>query len=97
MSFPTHKRLIGRYESAQLGCLFDLPPSGRPASISGEERAKITALACSKAPEGHQRWTLRLLADKVVELGICAHLSHVQAGAILKKTSYSPTSNVNGA
>src|SRR3954467_13567778 len=49
--------------------LFDKPRSGKPPTIDGGQRAKITALACSKAPDGHARWTLRLLADKAVELG----------------------------
>ena len=97
LTYPTLKTLISRYEESGLDCLKDKSRSGRPIGISGEERAKITALACSKAPEGHVRWTLRLLADKVVELGICAHLSHVHAGKILKKTSYSLILNTNGA
>lgn len=89
MSFPTIKQLVGRYNTGRLSCLHDLPRSGRPCRITGEERAKITALACSEVPEGHCKWTLRLLADKVVELGICSQLSHVHAGEILKKTNYS--------
>ncbi len=77
--------------------LSDKPRTGRPILISGEERAKITALACSEAPAGHAKWTLRLLADKVIEMGICEELSHTYAGEILKKTNYSPISNVHGA
>ncbi len=80
-----------RYKTEGLQMLMDKPRSGRPIEISGEERAKITALACSKAPEGHSTWTLRLLADKAVELGYCEHLSHNHVRAILKKTNSSPT------
>jgi len=47
--------------------LQDKPRSGRPIEIDGQQRAKVTALACSDAPEGHGRWTLRLLADKAIE------------------------------
>ena len=97
LSFPTLKTLCERYKQQGLSCLKDAPKSGRPIQISGEERAKITALACRKAPEGHIHWTLRLLADKVIELGICEHLSHVHAGEILKKMNYNPTLNANGA
>lgn len=97
LSFPTLKTLVLRYGERQLGCLLDNPRPGRPVDITGQERAKITALACSEAPKGYARWSLRLLADKVVELGICQHLSHVHAGEILKKTSCSPTSNASGA
>ena len=67
--------------------LFDQPRSGRPVEIDGKQRAKITALACSTPPEGRARWTLRLLADKAVELGHCQRLSHTAARKILKKTN----------
>src|SRR5689334_10913541 len=52
------------YTANGLACLHDAPRSGRPIEVDGEQRAKITALACSDAPEGHARWSLRLLADK---------------------------------
>lgn len=73
--------------SGQLIFLHDKPRSGRPVVIEGEQRAKITALACSRPPEGYSRWSLRLLAGKAVELEYCEHLSYVWAGEILKKTS----------
>ena len=75
------------YNADGLKCLHDKPRSGRPIVIDGAQRAKVTALACSKAPEGHARWGLRLLADKVVELGYCDSISHTQVGNILEKTS----------
>ena len=75
------------YKEQGLKCLEDAPRSGRPIEIDGVQRAKITALACSQAPEGHARWSLRLLADKVVELGYSESISHTQVGNILKKTS----------
>lgn len=75
------------YNEEGLQCLADKPRSGRPLVIDGKKRAKITALACSQAPEGHARWGLRLLADKVIELGYCDSISHTQVGNILKKTS----------
>ena len=68
--------------------LFDQPRSGRPIQLDGKQRARITALACSTPPEGHSRWTLRLLADKAVELGHCPSLSHTAARKILKKTNF---------
>jgi putative transposase len=73
------------YQKEGLQMLRDKPRSGRPIEIDGEQRAKITALACSQAPEGHARWSLRLLANKVVELGYCEHLSRDYARVILKK------------
>jgi transposase len=67
--------------------LYDKPRSGKPVSISGEAKAKITALACSDAPAGHARWTLRLLADKAVEAGFLDSISHNAVKEILKKTN----------
>ena len=67
--------------------LYDKPRSGKPAIISGEAKAKITALACSDAPAGHARWTLRLLADKAVEAGFLDSISHNAVKEILKKTN----------
>jgi transposase len=75
------------YKEQGLKCLQDAPRSGRPVEIDGVQRAKITALACSQAPAGHARWSLRLLAEKVVELGYSDQISHVQIGKILKKTN----------
>lgn len=76
-----------RYRAGGLAGLQDELRPGRPIEIDGSQRAKITALACSEAPVGHVRWTWRLLADKVVELGYCEQISHTQVGKVLKKTS----------
>jgi putative transposase len=75
------------YAKQGLKCLEDAPRSGRPPEIDGKLRAKITALACSEAPEGHAQWSLRLLAEKVVEAEYCEEISHTHIGRILKKTS----------
>lgn len=66
--------------------LFDKPRSGRPVRIDGTQRARITALACSTPPAGYARWSLRLLADKAVELQLCEAVSHNAVKEILKKT-----------
>ena len=68
--------------------LTDKPRSGKPAVIKPEEKARITALACSDAPSGYADWTLRLLADKAVELGFIEQVSHTEVGRILKKTRF---------
>ena len=75
------------YRERGLLCLHDRSRSGRPVEIDGEQRAKVTALACSDPPKGHAHWTLRLLADKAVELGHCEHISHTKVKEILKKTN----------
>ena len=75
-----------RYLSEGLtAALHDTPRSGKPASIDGVARAKITALACSAAPGGHARWRRRL-ADKAVELGFVQSISHNAVREVLKKT-----------
>lgn len=77
-----------RYQAEGLeSALTEKPRSGKPTRITGEGRACITALACSESPQGHARWTLRLLADKAVELGFCDSISHNHVRQILKKTS----------
>ena len=76
-----------KYREVGLTMLTDQPRSGRPLEIDGAQRAKVTALACSDPPEGYARWSLRLLAEKVVELGYVDHISHTQVGDILKKTT----------
>ena len=58
--------------------------------MTGEVEARLVMLACSDPPEGRKRWTLRLLADKMVELGHVDGPSHVTVGERLKKTRSSP-------
>ena len=77
------------YQVERLQCLQDQPRSGRPIEIDGVQRAKLTALACSEPPEGYGQWSLRLLADKAVELAYCDSISHTEVANILKKTSLS--------
>ena len=88
VSLQTIFNIKRRYLSEGLeSALFDKARSGRPVRIDGTQRAKITALACSTPPEGHARWSLRLLADKAVELQLCDSVSHNAVKEILKKTS----------
>ena len=76
--------------------LYDKPRSGKPPTIKPEEKAKITALACSDAPLGYARWTLRLLADKAVAMNYIESISHMEVGRILKKTLYNRIGRSNG-
>lgn len=80
-----------RYTKIGLKCLYDAPRSGRPTVIDGLQRAKITALATSDVPEGYARWSLRLLADKAVDSGICDDVSYTFVREVLKKTNSSLT------
>lgn len=86
ISLSTLRRIRKRF--AEEGSeVEDKPKPGRPSIFSGEQKAAVTALACSDAPEGRSRWTLRLLADKAVELGLVEHISHEGVSQMLKKTT----------
>jgi transposase len=65
--------------------------------FDGEKEAKLIALACSKPPKGRARWTLRLLENKVVELGIVKRASDSTIGRTLKKTVSSPIAGSAGS
>jgi transposase len=70
------------------------PP--REVRFDGAFEARLISLACSDAPEGRRRWTVRLLADKVVELNIAPYVSHMTVQRVLKKTNLSLTSANTG-
>src|SRR3989442_4747460 len=64
--------------------------------ITGDEEAHLITLGCSQAPEGHERWTLRMLADKMVEWDIIASISHETVRRTLKKMNLTPGKRKNG-
>ncbi len=70
------------------------PP--REVEFDGEFEAHLIALACTDAPEGRERWTVRLLAEKAVELKYTESVSHMTVQRILKKTSLNLTSPNTG-
>jgi hypothetical protein len=67
-----------------------------PSKITGELEARVIALACSEPPKGYSRWTLRLLAQKTVELFYCDSMSHMTISTMLKKTNLSLISKPAG-
>jgi transposase len=67
--------------------LRDLPRSGQPPKLSGRDEAKLTAIVCSEPPAGRSRWSIRLLADRMVELKIVDHIAPETVRKVLKKTS----------
>lgn len=76
-----------RYRAEGLeAAINEKPRSGAPTIFEGKLKAKITALACTTPPEGRSQWSLRLLADKAVELALIDSISHTDIGRILKKT-----------
>lgn len=72
------------------------PERPEQRKLQGEQEAHLIALACQKAPEGHDCWTLRLLADKLIELEIVESVSHETVRTTLKKTNSSPGRSRNG-
>jgi transposase len=78
------------FEGGLERALHDLPRPGAAPKIDGEVEAQLITLACSEPPEGREHWTLRLLADKLVELELVDTISHVAVGNALKKTRSSP-------
>ena len=67
------------------GALNEKPRSGRPREFTGREEAKLTLIACSEPPEGCNRWSVRLLADKLVELEVVDSISRESVRKYLKK------------
>jgi transposase len=87
VSLPSVSNWAKEYQQRGLQVIQDQPRSGRPIVIDGQQRAKITALACSEPPEGYAQWSLGLLADKAIELGYVEEISHTEVRKILKKTN----------
>jgi len=82
----TVARIRGRYCREGLeSALKEKPRSGAPLKIDGRSKAQIVTIACSKPPDGRSRWTLRLLADKAVELNVVDSISHTTILRMLKK------------
>ena len=77
--------------------LRDRRQANRYRNLDDRGEAHLVALACSPAPEGHDHWTLRLLAGKVVELGLASSMSHEGVRKRLKKTLSSHGRRRNGA
>ena len=96
ISYPTILNWAKKYRSNGLVFLKDKPRSGRPIQYDGIAASKVTALACSAAPEGYARWSLRLLSDRIVELEILPEMSYSQVRRFLKKTNFNLTEKDNG-
>ena len=79
------------------GSLWDRRQANRHRKLDDRGEAHLIALACSPAPEGHDHWTLRLLAGKVVELRLASSMSHEGVRKRLKKTLSSPGRRRSGA
>lgn len=91
VSIPTVLRIRRRFVlSGMEAALYDKPRPGGVPKITGDVEARLTLLACSNPPVGRSRWTLKLLADQLVELGLVDSISDVAIHKRLKKTRSSP-------
>ena len=87
-SRPTVERIRKRFVEGGLEKgLNEDPRPGQRRKLNGREEAILIATACSKAPDGHDHWTMRLLAGKLVELGVVESISHETVRQTLKKTT----------
>jgi transposase len=92
VSVSTVARVRKRFAQQGINCLAKRPFVRRPCRLrlDGEQEAHLLALACSAPPEGHARWTLRLLSDRMVILEHVESISHETIRRTLKKTRSSP-------
>ena len=90
----TRKRFV---EEGLEAALTERPRPGQRPKLTGKEAAHLIAIACSDPPEGHARWTLRLLAGKAVELGFADSIARETVRQVLKKQTSSPGGSNNGA
>ena len=81
----TVRRMRQRFVEEHLRVLDEYVRPGAQRKLSAKQEAHLIAVACTPAPEGHTRWTLRLLAEKVVEMGFVASISHETVRQLLKK------------
>lgn len=85
----TVERTRQRYAEGGIeAALNDKPRRGGNPKLDGNQQAFVIALACSDTPDGQERWSMQMLADKLVELGVVAEpVSHDTIGRVLKKAT----------
>jgi transposase len=98
VSLSTVHRVRERFVEEGLDAAIHQRPSPQRQyrKLDGAGEAKLIATACSQAPEGRSRWTLHLLADKLVELGVVEQISHECVRSTLKKTHFSRIARSSG-
>jgi len=92
ISVSTIERVRQRFveESLEAALSRQTPSRTKPRLLDGEQEAHLIALACAEAPEGQGRWSVRLLANQLVELGYVESISHETVRQTLKKTNSNP-------
>ena len=101
LSHPTSTGVVSvgrqRFVEEGLEALEERPRPGKQPKLDKKAQARLIAEACSTAPDGRQRWTLHLLADRVVALGLAASYSYESVRRVLKKRSSSHGGRSKGA
>lgn len=92
----TVERTRQRFVEVNLEALDEGPRPGGTCKLTGKQEAHLIAVACTPAPTGQARWTLQLLADKVVELGFAQSIARETVRQVLKKTPSNPGSTSSG-
>ena len=92
ISVPTVERVRRAFVTKGLDAALLRRPSSRPSQrkLDGAQEAHLIALACSTPPAGHGRWSVRLLADRLVELQVVDSIGRETVRTTLKKTNSSP-------
>ena len=99
VSSRTIEHLKKRFVEEGLEAALERKPREKPpreVTFDGAFEARLIAMACTDVPEGHRRWTVRLLADKAVELNFAESVSHMTVQRVLKKTNFSLTAASTG-
>jgi putative transposase len=85
--YNVHKKYQQQASGHILEVLQDEPRSGRPIQLDSRVAAQVTMIACSEPPAGRGRWTLQMIADKVVKLEVTDSISYESVRRLLKKTN----------
>lgn len=97
VSTATVSRTRQKYVEADLDrAISDKAHAARPKKFNGQQEAIIIATACSEVPDGHDHWTVRMLTDKTIELGLVESVAPETVRQVLKKMNSNPGARSNG-
>lgn len=97
VSQATVSNIRHRYREGGISAvLTDKKQQKRRRALSGAAEAMIVAVACSPVPDGHDHWTVRMIRDKIVEMGVVDQVSHGTVHNAMKKMNLSPGSESSG-
>ena len=96
VGIATVERMRQRFVEMSLEALNERPRPGGQCKLTGKQEAHLIAIACTPAPTGQGRWTLQLLAERVVALGFAPSIARETVRQVLKKTRLTPGSTSSG-